>query len=238
MPWVTTPKYKIALSIAGPSPLFASAGGVNPGGSGLLSFFIQGGQESWVFPSGGSPEFGQQPPPLAVPGAVGASGLPVPGLGNLKVDLFISGSGASTGTDGSWSLYNTLGSGLFISGPPVGLVAIPSGGSPVGLVSQSGLSPGLATLFIPAVSGYGPSQDLGTAGILPLFIGESGVATTYTPVMSGYIHYATQSGVLPLVITGVSNMYPKEWMWNRSAVRDSSGYVPIERGITIYINGE
>ena len=155
---------------------------------------------------------------LAIPGPSGLVnsiplfiGANVSGI--FELPLFISGSG-----DGN--INSTLASGLFISGPPVGLVG-------------SGLSPGLATLFMPAVSGYGPSQDPGTAGILPLFVGESGVATIYntdsTPI---------QSGVIPLVVTGVSNMYPKEWFWNRSAVRDSSGYVPIEKGITIFINGE
>jgi hypothetical protein len=97
----------------------------------------------------------------------------------------------------------------------------------------SGLTPGLATLFVPAVSGYGPSQDPGTVGTLSLFVGESGISTSYTATGIPF-----QSGVISLLTTGVSNMYPKEWYWNRRATIDSAGYVPIEKGITIFINGE
>ena len=156
--------------------------------------------------------------PLSIPGPSGfVNSIPLfigaNVSGVFELPLFISGSG-----DGN--INSTLASGLFISGPPVGLVG-------------SGLTPGFATLFVPAVSGYGPSQDPGTAGILPLFIGESGVSFAYTAA-----GIPLQSGVMSLVTTGISNMHPKEWQWNRSATIDSAGHVPIEKGITIFINGE
>jgi hypothetical protein len=47
-----------------------------------------------------------------------------------------------------------------------------------------------------------------------------------------------ESGVMPLVVVGGSNMYPKEWYYSRRGGVNSSGYIPIGGGITAYINGQ
>jgi hypothetical protein len=144
----------------------------------------------------------------------GGIGYACSGQADMPLSVYGQGSGTSEGAD---PFNNTM--SLFMQGPVLGSVA-------------SGLSPGIATLFLRGIDGYGPTQDTGTVGTIPLFIGESGVTASYTAAGT-----PMSSGVLSFVITGISNMHPKAWRWNRSANVDSAGFIPAESGVTLFVQG-
>jgi hypothetical protein len=99
---------------------------------------------------------------------------------------------------------------------------------------------GLIPLFVAAPhSGFITSDTSGggiPSGVALFTVGSSGFPVDNS--MPLFVAGGGESGAFSLTITGQSEMLPKGWRYLRQAGRDTSGYIPIGSGITIFVNGE